>query len=152
MFCTPGLYNTLCVTTLGILSDWEGGCGLKSALASNFLRNSFVQPFSFYTQDWAEPCVRSSHAGLANSGVCSLSFIELGELHWYMSPSTDRAIYQKHPEVNLCLEIKSVYLQKLWSVTPCIIPEFHGWHPPQLLWAFFHCRALLVSHSWDCQR
>lgn len=39
-----------------------------------------------------------------------------------MIPSTDRAIYQKHPVVNLCLEIQSVYLQKLWSVTPCIIP------------------------------
>lgn len=116
------VFNTLCVTTLGILSHWEGGCGLKSALASSFLQNAFVQPFSFYTQSWAEPCVHSPHAGLANSGACSLSLTELGELHHHIVPSTDRAIYQKHPVVSLCVEIKSAHLQKLWSVTPCIIP------------------------------
>lgn len=70
---------------------------------------------------WAELHIHSACAGLENSGRHSHSLNELREehLHYQLIHSTDIAVYlkQRLHSCPLCVEMDSVSLQQLWSVT-----------------------------------
>lgn len=143
------VYNTLCVTTMRILSDGEGRCGLKSALASSFLQNSFAQPFSFYTQGWAEPCAHSCRAGLANSGVCSFLLLNSGSYTTTWPPPLTEYLSKPPCGQPLCWDSQLI-CKGCGQSHPALFPEFHGSCSPAPL-SLLPYRTFLVSHSWGHQ-
>lgn len=94
--------------------------GASSSLL--FSLKFFCLLFRFCSPCWAEPRIHSPRAGLSYSGRRSPSFNELRELRHQWIHSADIPVYLiQTPSVPLCVEIKSASLQKLWSVTPCVI-------------------------------
>ena len=147
-----GLCNMLTIMMLGIPTCQESICRLKAAQVHCSLENSFISCSGLILYVGLSQVFTLPHSGLANSGRHSHSSINLGEEHLYhqLIHSTVDCSLPKI-KATLCSPWcwgKSSSLQQLRLVKHYIIPWASWAHLlAHLLWPFFHCRALLVSHN-----
>lgn len=100
---------------------------VEVSLASSFLQNSFAQPFSFYTQGWAEPCAHSPRAGLANSGVCCFLLLNSGSYTTTWPPPLTEYLSKPPCGQPLCRDSQLI-CKGCGQSHPALFPEFHGWN------------------------
>lgn len=131
----------LTVMMLGVPSPWEGICGLKPAQGRCSPWNSFVSCLIFIPLCWAEPCVHSLHAGLANSGR------NIYITSWFTQLTYPFMYSKGHPLVPFVLRKSQLLCSSHGQWHPVLLSELHDIALAHFCWDFFHCRGSLVSHK-----